>query len=154
MKKCQSDLGMQRILPLGNDRPILAYLTPVRIETWREEGLFYKTGHGIVPKMRFLMRVRSQAFDYSPRAMTEARSESGNVSRQEILMDKKLAARRKFAPVSDPVMREIMIRMIVTENLLSARYIAKKHGIPWPQFKIDFNEAVDAMMDAADQQRR
>ncbi len=153
MKKYQSDLGVQRILPLGDDRPILAYLTPVRIETWREEGLFYKTRYGVVPKMRFLIRVRSQAFDYSPRAMTEARSESGNVSRQEILMDKKIAARRKFMPVCDPVMRELMIRMIVSENLLSARYIAKKHGIPWPQFKIDFNEAVDAMMDAANKQR-
>lgn len=152
MKKGQSQLGEQRILPLGGDRPILAYLAPVRIESWREEGLFMRTRHGVVPKMRFLMRVRSQAFDYNPRGMAEARNSQSNVSRQEIMMDKKLRAVRKFDAVRNDTMREIMIRMIIAENLQTARYVAKKAGIPWPQFKIDFNEAVDAMMDAAQTQ--
>lgn len=155
MRKNQSNFNTQQELPLNKDRPILDFLLPVRVENWRADGLFKRSAkHSVGQKMRFVMHIRAAAFDFSPRAFLEMRQESGNASRQEIMADKKIQAIRKFNAVRDPFMREVMQRMIVSEKLLGARYIAKQLHKPWPQFVMDFNQGLDEMMDAAEINRQ
>lgn len=149
MRNNQSYLDAQQtVLPLNRDKPILDCLVPVRIEHWREEGLFKRGRHSVSAKMRFCMHIRAAAFDFSPKAFLEMRQESSAASRQEVMADKKIQAIRKFNVIRDPFMREVMSHMIVAEHLLRARYIAEKLQIRWAQFVIDFNAALDDMMDA------
>lgn len=154
MRKDKSNLSAQPVLPLGKDKPILDYLLPVRIENWREDGLFKRSAkHSVGQKMRFVMHVRASAFDFSPKNWIELHNDNSVVSRQEVMADKKFQAIRKFMAVRDPFMREVMQRMIVSEKLLGARYIAKQLQKPWPQFVMDFNQGLDEMMDAAELNR-
>lgn len=154
MRKSQSNFTSQAELPLGKDRPILDFLLPVRIENWRQEGLFTRTRHSVGQKVRFVMYLRARAFDFSAKNWIELHNDNSTASRQEVMCDKKIQAMRMFNVVRDPFMREVMQRMIVSEKLLGARYIAQKLQIRWPQFVIDFNAALDDVMDAADLQRQ
>lgn len=154
MKSKQSDIEKQGVLPLYGDRPILDFIVPVRVENWRADGLFRRGRYSVGQKARFVMHIRAAAFDYSSRAFVEARNEASNTSRIEVSVFKKISQLKKFDAVRDPKMRQIMANMIIAEKLLDARYIAKKLRRPWPAFVMDFNEGLEQMMDAADQQRR
>ena len=134
-------------LPLSDNRPVLDVLRPVRIEQWRAEGLFRRGKFSVFHKVRFVGAIRARAFDYSHREMCEARGDSRGVSTIEIALDKKMAARRMFNAVQDREMRVIMRNMIVSENLQTARYIAKKAGYVWQQFVLDFNYGLEQMME-------
>lgn len=124
--------------------PILEVLHPVRIEQWRADGLFKKGLFSVHEKVVFIGRIRALAFDSSHKI--SIKSEQSGMSREMIMVEKRDEARRKFDYVSDPVMREIMVGMIVREDLLGARYVARKLKYPWPQFVIDFNYGLEQMM--------
>lgn len=127
--------------------PILDVLRPVRVESWRSEGLFRCRGkYSPGARVGFIIRLRSQAFDMGAKNPAEAKGSGANISRDFIKIEKQIAVKRKFNVVDDPVFREIMIRMIVVENMPSARYVAKKAHIPWPQFVFDFNANIEKMM--------
>lgn len=134
-------------LPLADSRPILDILRPVRIEQWRAEGLFRRGKFSVFHKVRFVGAIRARAFDHTHREMTEARGDNRGVSAIEIAVDKRLTARRMFDAVSDEKIREVMRNMIVTENLQTARYTAKKAGYVWQQFVLDFNYGLEQMME-------
>ena len=58
-----------------------------------------------------------------------------------------MAALRMFDAVQNREMRTIMRNMIVSENLQTARYTAKKAGYVWQQFVLDFNYGLEQMME-------
>lgn len=150
----KKDLGggvvrYQGVLTFPDSRPILDVLRPVRIESWKDEGLFRRGRFSIAQKIKFVCGVRSRAFDYSRPAPGESRGASWGVSGIEVRVDKKMAALRMFDAVRDAEMRAIMQAMIVSENLNGARYTAKKAGYIWPQFVIDFNYGLEQMMQEA-----
>lgn len=129
-------------------RPILDYLRPVRVETWRDEGLFrgrYK--YSVGSRIGFIVRTRSAAFDFSGRNPAEARGSGTGVSRDLIRVEKLLMVKRRFNVIDDADFREIMISMICTENMPRARHVAKKAQIPWPQFVYEFNTNLEKMME-------
>lgn len=134
-------------LSLADSRPILDILRPVRIEQWRIEGLFRRGKFSVFHKIRFVGAIRARAFDHSHREMCEARGDSRGVSAIEVAVDKRLTARRMFNAVQDTQMRVIMRNMIVSENLQTARYTAKKAGYVWQQFVLDFNYGLEQMME-------
>lgn len=151
IKNISESAGVSHIpaqqLPLADSRPILDILRPVRIEQWRAEGLFRRGKFSVFHKVRFVGAIRARAFDHTHREMTEARGDNRGVSAIEIAVDKRLTARRMFDAVSDEKIREVMRNMIVTENLQTARYTAKKAGYVWQQFVLDFNYGLEQMME-------
>lgn len=139
-------------LSFPDSRPILDVLRPVRVESWKDEGLFRHGKFSVGQKIRFVCRVRARAFDYSARGMAEVRDIGRGISSIEVRAGKKMDALRMFNAVSGPEMRQIMANMIVREDLIGARYTAKKARYVWPQFVLDFNYGLEQMM--AVQQRR
>lgn len=96
----KKDLGggvvrYQGVLTFPDSRPILDVLRPVRIESWKDEGLFRRGRFSIAQKIKFVCGVRSRAFDYSRPAPGESRGASWGVSGIEVRVDKKMAAPRK-----------------------------------------------------------
>lgn len=131
----------------NENRPILEHLIPVRIENWRREKLFSRSKkYNPWQKARFCMMIRAKAFNFISKDPYE-RSGDKNASPVEIQVGKIIDARQILKPVHDPQMREIMENMIVTPDLYSARYFAKKCGYSWPQFVIDFNYGLEQAMD-------
>lgn len=131
--------------------PVLDILRPVKIENWREDGLFRRSKYGTHRKIKFIIAARSSAFDYTARNMQEARS-PGSAPKIEIITDKMMRARARFNAVEDAKMREIMCKMILRVDLLSARDFAKLSGYAWPQFVLDFNLGLDQAI--SDQETR
>lgn len=129
-------------------KPILSHLRPVRLEQWRIDGLFRKGVFRVGEKMRYVQRLRSMAFDLTARGMLAAQHDNNSLPRDLVLVEKRLTVCNKFNVVTDVNMREIMKGMIICEDLLGARYIAKKLRYPWPQFVIDFNIGLEQMMGA------
>ena len=127
--------------------PVLSVLIPVGVENWRQEGLFRRGKYSAGQKMRFVMRLRARAFDYAARDVREAKGAGREVSRGMIQVEKKVSVLREFGVVSDKDMREIMKSMIVRENLIGARYVARQLKIAWPQFVLDFNYGLEQMME-------
>ncbi len=129
------------------------FLRPVKIVNWFEDGLFTKTGeYSVRRKIKFVIAIRSAAFDYAPRELCEVKG-SSRVSKVEIIADKMMRARRVFDAAKDEKMREIMKFMILSENLLSAHWGADKFGYKWSQFKVDFNYALDEVIKNYDRMR-
>lgn len=139
-------MGKQQDLFQTPPKPIISHLRPVRLEQWRTDGLFRKGKYGVGEKLRFVMRLRSMAFELSARGALAIKNENNSLPREYIMIEKRITVCNKFNVITDANMREIMKGMIVCEDLLGARYIAKKLKYPWPQFVIDFNIGLEQMM--------
>lgn len=137
----------QQVLFSEKQKPILSHLQPVRIAGWRADGLFRRGKFDVGQKVRFIVKLRSMAFDMSHATVQRARVEGNTMDRGLIMTEKKMETLAKFNAISDADMREIMKAMIVSESLLGARYVAKKLKYPWPQFVLDFNYALEQMME-------
>lgn len=147
MKDSKGFIGSQGQL-FDENRPILEYLIPVRIEDWRQEGLFtHSKNYSPWRKARFCMMIRAKAFNFISKDSRESRS-STNISPVEMHVAKLMDARRILQPVQDKNMRVIMEQMIVVEVLHTAHNMAKKVGMRFPQFKDDFNKGLEQAMDA------
>lgn len=147
MKGSKDFIGSQGQL-FNENRPILEHLIPVRIEDWRQEGLFtHSKNYSPWRKARFCMMIRAKAFNFISKDSRESRS-NVNVSPVEMHVAKIMDARRILKPVQDENMRVIMEQMIVVENLHTAHNMAKKVGMRFPQFKDDFNKGLEQAMDA------
>lgn len=139
-------MKQQNLFQTPETKPILSHLRPVRLEQWRIDGLFRKGKYGVGEKLRFVMRLRSMAFELSARGALAIKNENNSLPREYIMIEKRITVCNKFNVITDANMREIMKGMIVCEDLLGARYIAKKLKYPWPQFVIDFNIGLEQMM--------
>lgn len=145
MRNIVTSSNIQCCLSLAEDKPILDVLRPVKIENWREDGLFCRSKYSVGKKIKFIIFIRSSAFDHAKRDICEIKTQS-LVSKVEIITDKMHRARKLFDVVEDKRMREVMIFMILREDLLSAHYVAKKCGYRWPQFILDFNRGLDQII--------
>lgn len=130
------------------DRPILEYLRPVRVETWRDEGLFrFRGKYSVGSRIGFIIRTRSAAFDFRGRNPAEAKGSGTCLTRDMIRVEKLMMVKRRFNVIDDADFRAIMISMICTEIMPGARNTAKKAHIPWPQFVFNFNTYLEQMME-------
>ncbi len=129
-------------------KPIIDALRPVRVEQWRMDGLFRCPGVvGESARVRFVMFLRARTFDSPPREIGEVGSGERMIARDYIRAEKRINVfNQYFKHITDTGWRELMYRMICTENLRPAKATAREYKIPWPAFVADFNFALDEMI--------
>ena len=126
------------------------------IERWRKEKLFQRCRDVRVPdipegrKIKWINQTRGRIYDVKRDGV---RGAGVRIAKQQIITQKKVAAKKMFRVITDVNMRDIMAEMILRSELLSARYICKKMGASWPQFVADFNFWLQ-MVIANDEQQR
>jgi hypothetical protein len=126
------------------------------VEVWLREGLF-KRGRvqdrniiieiPVGKKMRFCNLIISKWFESprrDPREVNYHNNFSGTPG--EAIIENRLKIKKAFSCVQDAHLRILVLSLLVSEKLLSARQYAQMNNIRWPQFVLDFNYALEQVM--------
>jgi hypothetical protein len=137
----------QGTFDFGNNWRILDSMEKWEITRWADEGLF-KTGKYTVRNKKSFLRARyAQCFE-------EWHPDDGGVKyTREFVhpmdgkIDRKGTVKRIFEVIPNDEWRDIMTKMIIRQNMVSARYVARKNKFLWVQFVLDFNYWLEFVME-------